>query len=149
MDLKQISQKTVAVIAAISWKRGMELHNLHRRSIDIPKFLIFLDDLRRLHWADDIALFVDQLSVHRSKRVRERLEELSIPVIYNASYSPDNNPIENIFGMVKTKFRRKRLDDITTGKREDIHHNIIQSFGEITQNDCTKSIWRSYIFLKT
>ncbi len=36
-----------------------------------------------LHWADDVALFMDNLSVHRSRDVKERLEELGMPAIFN------------------------------------------------------------------
>ena len=116
MDLKQVSPKSVAVIASISLNRGVELYNMHPRSINTPKFLVFIEDLRRKRWADDIALFVDRLSVHRTKAVRERLDELSIPLILNASYEPDYNPIENIFARVKFNFRRLRLADITANK---------------------------------
>ena len=70
---------------------------MHTRSINTPKFLVFIEDLRRRRWADDIALFVDRLSVHRTNIVRERLEEMSIPLVFNASYEPDYMPIENIF----------------------------------------------------
>ena len=49
---------------------------------------MFLEDLRRRHWADDVAVFMDNLSVHKSGDVTERLEELSIPAIFNAPYSP-------------------------------------------------------------
>ena len=49
--------------------RGVELIDIYDYSINIPKFLTFLDKIRRLHFADDIALFLDRLSVHRSKIV--------------------------------------------------------------------------------
>ena len=90
----------------------MEMVRMHPKSVNIPKFLTFLDDLRRQRWADDIALFIDQLSVHRSKVVRDRAEELSIPIIFNACYSPDNMPIEHVFSVVKRNFRRHRLENI-------------------------------------
>ena len=86
MDFQSVQQKTTAVIAGISLSRGVELLNMHHRSINIPKFLVFIEELRRTRWADDIALFVDRLSVHRSKVVAERLDELGIPLILNASY---------------------------------------------------------------
>ena len=91
-----------------------------------------MDDLRRRRWADDIALFIDRLSVHRSKIVRERLEELSIPLVYNASYEPDYMPIENVFAQVKGTFRRLRLDDITANRKECIQSSIRKSFDSIS-----------------
>ena len=49
--------------------RGVELIDMYDFSIDIPNFLTFLDKLRRLHFADDIALWHDRLSVVRSRIV--------------------------------------------------------------------------------
>ena len=100
------------MIAAISRQRGMELFSIFPKSVNIPKFMTFLDDLRRQRWADDIALFVDQLSVHRSKLVRERADELGIVLLFNSPYSPDYMPIENVFSLVKHNFRQHRLFNI-------------------------------------
>ena len=105
MDYKNVQSKSTAVIAAISLSRGVELFRMEPRSINIKRFLVFLDALRRNRWADDVALFVDQLSVHRSNIVAQRLDELGIPLVLNAAYSPDFNPIENIFASVKRNFR--------------------------------------------
>jgi hypothetical protein len=40
---------------------------------------------------------MDRLSVHFSKKSRERYDELGIEYIYNSSYSPAFNGIEEIF----------------------------------------------------
>ena len=100
-DFSQCDNRTVAVIAAISYFRGVEMVSVHPRSVNVRKFLAFLDDLRSQHFADDIAIFMDRLSVHRSRLVQQRMQELSIGCIFNASYSPNNNPIENVFGVSK------------------------------------------------
>ena len=105
MDLKSVQQKAKAVVAGISLSRGVELLHMYPKSINVPKFLTFIEDLRRHRWAEDIVLFVDQLSVHRSKIVAQRLNELNIPLVFNASYSPDFMPIENVFAHVKRHFR--------------------------------------------
>ena len=57
---------------------------------------------------NDIALFLDRLSVHRSKVVQERMEELGIPCIFNAPYNCDAMPCENIFAYTKKSFRIRR-----------------------------------------
>ena len=66
--------------------------------------------MRRLHFANDIALFVDNLSVHRSRIIQERMEELSIPCIFNAAYSPNFNPIENVFALAKRNYKKLRME---------------------------------------
>ena len=84
--------------------------DLHDKAVNIPKFACFLDKLRRLYFADDIALFLDQLAVHRSKIIQDRMDELSIPCIMNAVASPDWNPIETIFSFAKHNFRKIRME---------------------------------------
>lgn len=86
-----------------SYYKGIEMLSMHSKSINVPKFLVFLEELRSEHFADNIAIFMDRLSVHRSAIVQRRMRELSIGCILNSSYSPDNNPI----GVCKHFFKQK------------------------------------------
>lgn len=58
---------------------------------------------------------MDNLSVHRSRDVRERMDELSIPYIFSPPYSPDYNPIELVFALFKRDMKLKRLNAILKG----------------------------------
>ena len=149
MDYQKIQHKTTAVIAAISKTRGVELFNMHYHSVNIPKFLVFLDDLRRARWADDIALFVDRLSVHRSKVVAARLDELGIPLVLNASYEPDFNPIENIFSEVKRNYKKIRLENIVKERTENVTTSITSAFNSIPRLHCIRCIHRAERCLNT
>jgi len=91
--------------------------------------------LRRQHFADDIALFIDNLSVHRSRIVKERMDELSIPYIFNAPYNCDGMPCENIFAYAKKSFRERRLNWIMKNEKDDVKLNIKKSFDEIKLYD--------------
>ena len=85
---------------------------MEKEAINKEKFKLFLEELRRKHWADDAAIFMDNLAVHRSNDIKARLEELSMPAIFNAAYSCENNPIEHVFSVVKHFFKKARLDTI-------------------------------------
>ena len=74
---------------------------LHDYSINIEKFKVYLDELRARYFFDDICIYLDNLSVHRSNAVKERMDELSIAYIYSPIYSPDYNPIEYVFSIAK------------------------------------------------
>jgi len=78
-------------------------------SIDIRKFKVYLEELRAKYYFDDLCIYFDNLSVHRSKHIRERLDELSIAYVYSPPYSPDFNGIENVFSIFKNKIKRERL----------------------------------------
>ncbi len=53
-------------------------------------------------------VLMDNLSVHRSKWVRELVEGKGCRLWLLPSYSPDLNPIEEAFSKVKTLLRRAR-----------------------------------------
>ena len=52
---------------------------------------------------------MDNLGVHRSREVIERMDELGFSYIFGPSYSPDFNPIEGVFSIAKKKIKRERL----------------------------------------
>ncbi len=49
---------------------------------------------------------MDNLSAHKPKRVRELIEERGCELLYLPSYSPDYNPIEEAFSMIKGFLRK-------------------------------------------
>ena len=53
-----------------------------------------------------LAIYMDRLSVHRTKTVREEAEKLQIRLIFNASYSPDYNAVEGVIGLAKDYIKR-------------------------------------------
>ena len=89
-------------------------------------------------------MFVDRLSVHRSKFVRERLDELSIPLVYNASYEPDYMPIENVFALVKHNFRQSRLFNIALNRPDKVEMQIKDAFNKINRLYILKCIRRAH-----
>jgi transposase len=59
-----------------------------------------------LHPGDLVVM--DNLSSHRSTTAIEAIEAVGARVVYLPPYSPDLNPIENIFSKVKQLFRKFR-----------------------------------------
>ena len=51
-------------------------------------------------------LVMDNLSVHKSERVRELIEREGVEVLYLPPYSPDFNPIEEAFSKIKNLIRK-------------------------------------------
>ena len=82
------------------------------KSVNIEKFKVWLDELRARHFFDDICVVLDNLRVHHSNAVVERMDELGIEYIYTPAYSPDSNPIESVFSMFKNKLKRERMKAI-------------------------------------
>ena len=89
-------------------------------SITINKFKVFLEELRRKYFYDDLCLFMDRLSVHISKRTIERMDELGIAYIFNSIYSPQFNGVEEYFSIAKKIVKDRRLDSIINNKELDL-----------------------------
>jgi transposase len=53
-------------------------------------------------------LVMDNLQVHKAKRGSELIERCGCHLVFLPSYSPDFNPIEEAFSMVKTVLRKAK-----------------------------------------
>jgi transposase len=49
---------------------------------------------------------MDNASIHKTKTILETLESKQFIPIYIPPYTPECNPIENIFSVVKNRFRK-------------------------------------------
>ena len=58
--------------------------------------------------------------MHHSKLVKDACEKLEFELIFNLPYSPENNPIENVFSIVKNEYRRIKLAKVANNL--DINH---------------------------
>ena len=101
VDYSQYQHGAVAVLAGVSEQIGTDLVMLFDFSVNKEKFKVYLDELRSRYFFDDICLYIDNLSVHRSLEIRDRMDELSIAYIFSPIYSPDYNPVEYVFSMAK------------------------------------------------
>ena len=113
--MKNYAKETLAIIAAISKEFGLDYISTYKKSINIPKFKEFLQNLRDKFFFDDICIYMDNLSTHRSKEVRERMDEMSIPYIFGPPYSPEYNPIESVYSIFKQVIKKKRLEFLVKG----------------------------------
>ena len=50
---------------------------------------------------------MDNLSAHKSERARELIEERGCQLLFLPPYSPDYNPIEEVFSKIKGIFLRR------------------------------------------
>lgn len=57
-------------------------------------------------------LVMDNLPTHKVKGVAEAVRDHDARVLYLPPYSPDFNPIEQVFSKVKTELRRRKLRTI-------------------------------------
>ena len=67
---------------------------------------------------------MDNLSVHKSKVIRERMDELGFAYIFAPAYSPQYNPIEGVFSVAKGYIKKRRLEAIVNEYEIDMYELI-------------------------
>ena len=101
-----MSQPVYALILAISEENGLEHYRIFKKSVNKEKFTEYLDELYIANKHEKIAIFADNMAVHRSHEVIGKLEELDIDIIFNVPYSPDYNPCESCLSIIKNLYKR-------------------------------------------
>lgn len=99
---KENSRKWITATVAVSAWSGhvASLKNAAQSGHGFASFV------RTLPFPPGTMIVMDNASIHKTKEVRGALAEREYSARYIPAYSPDFNPIENIFGVVKTAWRR-------------------------------------------
>ena len=85
-------------------------------AINQEDFMGFVKDLQRKNYKVKLALYMDNLVVHKTNNLKDLYTKLNIKALYNIPYSPDTNPIEACFSVVKSHFKRSRLGCLVNGR---------------------------------
>ena len=148
IDQRDLGGSFRTVIACISEARGMDLRTGYNAAINAEDFIAFLKKLRARFQQVPIALYMDQLNVHRAIAVKPWYDELNIKPILNVAYSPEFNPIEAIFSKVKSHFKRERLNCMVNKKGFNVDRTINAAFNVITPEHCNRCIRKSEHLLR-
>jgi transposase len=65
----------------------------------------FLDFLNGLQKCGVTFVVMDNVRFHHSNVVKDACSKMGIQILYTPPYSPDFNPIENVFSIIKSKWR--------------------------------------------
>ena len=80
--------------------------------------------------AGDIVV-MENLSSHKVAGVRSAIESVGAKVLYLPAYSPDFNPIENVFSKLKTLVRKLKLR-----KMDDLWRELGKLCGVFSPEEC-------------
>jgi transposase len=99
--------KNVTLISSISLE-GMGPSMSIEGSADGEAFALYVERFLCPRLKEGQLVVMDNLQVHKSKRVRELIEGRGCSLVFLPSYSPDFNPIEEAFSKVKALLRRAK-----------------------------------------
>jgi transposase len=70
----------------------------------------FKEFIQQLPWPCGSTILMDNVSFHKTQCVRDVALLRGFNVIYTPPYSPDCNPIENIFSVLKNSYRKRVME---------------------------------------
>lgn len=103
-------KSNISLVGAIS-TQGMQEIYPYDGSIDGERFLDFLDRLLPKLRPGNV-IVMDNLRVHHIAAVKERLKIAEIGLLYLPPYSPERNPIEEAWALIKRIFKSAEVDSI-------------------------------------
>ena len=124
VDQDKLKEPTLALLSAISKEKGQEHYQIFEKSVNIPKFKQYLQELRAANGDDKICLFLDNLSTHRSTKSINEMQALGFRHIFNLPYSPQYNAIEFTFSKISSAFQSLRAR-LLTGNLQMNHYALV------------------------
>lgn len=96
--------KTTTFIAGLT-ARGFIAPMVLDGPMDAAAFVAYVEQVLVKEVRRGGLVILDNLSAHKTARVREALRQRRIEYLYLPPYSPDKNPIENAFSKLKRQVR--------------------------------------------
>ena len=124
VDVDHLDEPTLALLCGISKEKGLEFHRIFEQSVNVDKFVEYLEGLRSANPQEKICIFMDNLSAHTSERSKEAMRRLGFRWVYNVPYSPEYNAIEFVFSQIKSNFKKLRAKKLT-GLIQDGHETMV------------------------
>jgi len=99
-------------------------------SLNGPLFLNFVKYWLVRHLKEGQVVVMDNLSTHKVKGVEEAISSVGATLMYLPPYSPDDNPIEQMWSKVKEFLRGCQARD-----HDHLHRAISEAYDMITLED--------------
>jgi len=94
-------------------------YDIYPKSIRTEEFQAFVRKLSAKFEGKPFAIFLDNLSVHKTNLSKEVFRELKVTPIFNIPYSPQFNGIESYFSILKSEYKNLLLERVMRGDAVD------------------------------
>ena len=130
----------ISLILAISNKGGKHFL-LTDDSVNGDCFATFI---KRLPYPPKTILLLDNCSIHKTKIVNEAVKVKGYNLMFIPPYSPEFNPIELVFGFIKNKYYRSRLEEGSL-KMINVINSITSKISTCLIKNCFNHVLKTYI----
>ena len=106
VPMKTMRASKYSLVVAMSSARIEHLEYV-KGSYNVALFSGFIDrTLNAVGVRRNLTFLMDNVSFHKNKVIREKITQRGHTVLFTPPYSPDMNPIENVFSVLKHGIRR-------------------------------------------
>jgi transposase len=150
-DSSSCTWKRQNMIMAVSTS-GQWSHVVQEQPVNAVEFSAFI---RSLQFPTGTVILMDNIAFHKSPSTRQAMNEKEFTPLYIPPYCPDANPIENVFGIIKQRFRKsfyrslhtlpRVLNETIVDVMEKLRtfdtifvHSIVWSLRKMQSEVCTK-----------
>lgn len=100
-------------------------------AMDGEAFLAYVEQILLPALRPDDVVVMDNLSTHKTDLVQNAFRRNAIRLLYLPPYSPDLNPIENMWSKVKAAIRRQEARSLNA-----LMYTMGEAVESITESDC-------------
>jgi transposase len=122
--------KTTTILSAIAL-RGPFAPAAFDGPADRESFCAYVEQVLAPQLRPNDIVIMDNLQLHKAARVAEAIETAHASLLYLPPYSPDFNPIENMWSKVKTHLRSAAARTF-----DDLCHAIAAALKTVSGPDC-------------
>ena len=134
--LTACSHKKLITMGAVAPTTGETLIAHYARN-NTQSFITFLKQLEKRFRNKNIILCTDNYPVHHSKAVQKHLTTSNIQLLFQPSYSPDLNPIEQLWNYARKKWLNTKSPPNINSLRELLQQGFKQLTPELAQKICS------------
>ena len=131
MDKVPLNTPTNTTILSSIRLNGETAYTTYSGGTTRAKFLDYLKNvlIPTLHKGDIVVM--DNMRTHHIKEVQLLLQDADVKLLYLPAYSPDLNPIENMWSKIKAILRKMKIRSLSL-----LPQGIAEAFSLIQQSDC-------------
>ena len=101
---------------------------------------LFADFITELPWSSTKHLILDNASIHRTQLVKSCCCSKSYQLLYTPPYTPEYNPIEYVFSVVKNAYRKRIVH--TTLQPHELFEDVIRKLDKSIIRNCFDHVSR-------
>ena len=144
--VKSVKNINVSLLMAITTEKILH-HKELTESVNGDIFFSFIKDVINTLTEEGYIFLFDNVSFHKKKEMLKYITEKGHKYMFTPSYSPNSNPIENLFGIVKQQYYKDTKEEISN---ISTHKKVIKKIRKVIKNfpntntDLTKIFNRAF-----